>query len=263
METYQEVLFMKFGEKIKETRIKLGYSQQEVADALYVTRQTVSKWELSKSYPDLELLIALSDLYELSLDSLLKEDVQFMEFLKSNPQATKPQKISALITSMTGCLAFVAMAACTMIRFYSKMSALMMSMMFVCGMFFFAMFMLFAGHFFKVLTKKENAATREKKTASPVHSWQNRSNVMTFLLMLSFIGYFVCAFTHHALLMWVFFALEMSMFALDTVYSKKIKDKLSTHEKIDKKVVKNTAVLLGLLGLLILILTPLFGMLKR
>lgn len=43
---------MEIGEMIKEARIKKGLTQQELADSVYVTRQTISKWELGKSVPD-------------------------------------------------------------------------------------------------------------------------------------------------------------------------------------------------------------------
>ncbi|RRK11486.1 helix-turn-helix domain-containing protein [Lactiplantibacillus garii] len=59
------------GQKIKEQRGQRAWSQQELAEQLNVTRQTVSKWELGKSYPDLEGLVALTQLFEVSADCLL------------------------------------------------------------------------------------------------------------------------------------------------------------------------------------------------
>lgn len=59
------------GTKIKQQRQLKQWSQQVLASKLMVTRQTISKWELGKSYPDLESLIRLSQLFEVSTDYLL------------------------------------------------------------------------------------------------------------------------------------------------------------------------------------------------
>ena len=65
---------MKLGERLQKERNKLNITQSEVAKKLRVSRQTISNWETSKSYPDLESLVSLSDYYNISLDVLLKED---------------------------------------------------------------------------------------------------------------------------------------------------------------------------------------------
>ncbi|MFC6180595.1 helix-turn-helix domain-containing protein [Lactiplantibacillus daowaiensis] len=59
------------GVQIKKYRVHAGWSQQELATQLNVTRQTISKWELDKSYPDLESLVRLSELFAVSTDDLL------------------------------------------------------------------------------------------------------------------------------------------------------------------------------------------------
>ena len=69
---------MELGERLKVTRQQHGQTQQAVADQLHVARQTVSSWETGHSYPDLEELVALGDLYQLSLDTLLREDGQVL-----------------------------------------------------------------------------------------------------------------------------------------------------------------------------------------
>ena len=62
---------MEFNNKIYELRKQKGFSQEELASKLNVTRQTVSKWELGDSTPDMEKLVVLSDLFEISLDELV------------------------------------------------------------------------------------------------------------------------------------------------------------------------------------------------
>ena len=65
---------MEFGKTLKKRRSELNLTQQEVAKKLHVTRQTISNWENGKSYPDLDMLIEISDVYQVSIDSLLKGD---------------------------------------------------------------------------------------------------------------------------------------------------------------------------------------------
>lgn len=65
---------MDIGKKLKQHRTKLGYTQQEAAEKMHVTRQTISNWENERSYPDLQSVVRLSDIYEVSLDELLKGD---------------------------------------------------------------------------------------------------------------------------------------------------------------------------------------------
>ncbi len=65
---------MDIGSKIKEARLAAQMTQEAVADALGVNRQTVSSWENSKTYPDIVSVIRMSDLYKVSLDHLLKEE---------------------------------------------------------------------------------------------------------------------------------------------------------------------------------------------
>lgn len=66
---------MTFGEKIKRLRRSKGLSQDQLAQRLSVSRQAVSKWEMDLSYPDAENIILLSDLFEVTTDTLLKEAV--------------------------------------------------------------------------------------------------------------------------------------------------------------------------------------------
>lgn len=62
---------MEFGNRLYELRKQKGMSQEELAGRLDVTRQTVSKWEVGDSTPDMEKLIALGELFGISLDELV------------------------------------------------------------------------------------------------------------------------------------------------------------------------------------------------
>ena len=73
---------MTFGKTLKERRSQLDLTQQEVAKKLYISRQTISNWENGKSYPDLDMLIKISDVYHVSIDSLLKGDQELKKSWK-------------------------------------------------------------------------------------------------------------------------------------------------------------------------------------
>ena len=80
---------MEIGKKLKDARMKYGFTQETVAEKINVSRQTISNWENEKSYPDIISVIALSDLYSTSLDDLLKGDREMMEHLEECTNVVK------------------------------------------------------------------------------------------------------------------------------------------------------------------------------
>ncbi|MGI6105005.1 MAG: helix-turn-helix transcriptional regulator [Raoultibacter sp.] len=70
---------MELASQIRERRIKLGISQDELAERIYVSRQTISSWENDKTYPDVQSLLMLSVLFETTVDELIKGDVVVMQ----------------------------------------------------------------------------------------------------------------------------------------------------------------------------------------
>ena len=70
---------MELGKRLKECRMKSEMTQEELADRLYVSRQTISSWENDKSYPDIHSLLMISDLFGVSLDILIKGDIEIMQ----------------------------------------------------------------------------------------------------------------------------------------------------------------------------------------
>lgn len=77
---------MELGKRIAEIRRENDLTQEDLAEICSVTRQTISNWENSKSYPDLETLVLISDTYGVSLDVLLKGDKKMVS------EITKEQK---------------------------------------------------------------------------------------------------------------------------------------------------------------------------
>ena len=70
---------MNIGDKLYELRKNQNLSQEEVAEKLNVTRQTISKWETNQSMPDLDKIVPLCELYGISADSLLKGTVDIKQ----------------------------------------------------------------------------------------------------------------------------------------------------------------------------------------
>lgn len=69
---------MEISQQIKKYRLKANLSQEDLANQIYVTRQTISNWENNKSYPDINSLLLMSEVFEISLDQLIKGDLDKM-----------------------------------------------------------------------------------------------------------------------------------------------------------------------------------------
>ena len=84
---------MNLDEKIKKIRKDNKMSQDDIAEVLNVTRQTISNWENGKNYPDIETLIKISDEFNISLDILLKENMNMVKEIDKNAKNTKKYKV--------------------------------------------------------------------------------------------------------------------------------------------------------------------------
>ena len=78
---------MELSKTIKRLRTEKGWSQETLAEKAYVSRQTISNWENEKNYPDVHSLLILSDLFGVSLDELIKGDVETMKNTIHNKDA--------------------------------------------------------------------------------------------------------------------------------------------------------------------------------
>ena len=70
---------MELGKQIKKYRKEISLSQDALAEKVYVSRQTISNWENDKSYPDVSSLVLLSEIFNVTLDQLIKGDVKVMK----------------------------------------------------------------------------------------------------------------------------------------------------------------------------------------
>ena len=79
---------MIFADKVVQLRKKSGWSQEELAEKLNVTRQSVSKWEGAQSIPDLEKILQLAQIFGVSTDYLLKDELAEAEYTKSDDSSS-------------------------------------------------------------------------------------------------------------------------------------------------------------------------------
>ena len=91
---------MEIGNRIREERGKHGLSQEDLANEIFVSRQTVSNWETGKTYPDVQSLLLLSNLFGVTIDSLVKGDE--VEMTREIEQGAN--KLRMLGNGMAGCL---------------------------------------------------------------------------------------------------------------------------------------------------------------
>lgn len=113
---------MKFNEKLQMLRKEKGFSQEQLAEALDISRQAVSKWEAGMAYPEFDKLTALADLYEVSLDDLLREDhgIQKSELNGKEAYEKHYQFFSRMIASGVGLLSLGAIAMSFLIVKYQE-----------------------------------------------------------------------------------------------------------------------------------------------
>lgn len=89
---------MELGKHIKEYRTEANLSQEELADKIFVSRQTISNWENNKTYPDIKSLVLMSEVFRVSLDHLIKGDLERMKKEIDMQEYAKFQKDSAIFT---------------------------------------------------------------------------------------------------------------------------------------------------------------------
>ncbi len=92
---------MDFGTQIKNIRNESGLTQEQFAQQLHVTRQAVSNWENNKNLPDIEMLIEISNVFDVSLDRLIKgeDDMNnMMEKVINDGSETKRAKYNMIST---------------------------------------------------------------------------------------------------------------------------------------------------------------------
>ena len=89
---------MELGKQIKKHRQEVQLSQEELAERVYVSRQTISNWENDKSYPDVNSLVLLSETFQISLDNLIKGDIEVMKDVIQKEEIEKMNRYGKIYT---------------------------------------------------------------------------------------------------------------------------------------------------------------------
>lgn len=91
---------MELGKQIKMYRLENKLSQEELADRIYVSRQTISNWENDKSYPNINSLVLLSEVFKISFDRLIKGDIETMKDVIQKEEVDKMNRYGKIYTIM-------------------------------------------------------------------------------------------------------------------------------------------------------------------
>lgn len=91
---------MAISEKIRNARVKSKLSQEEVCEKLSISRQTLSNWENDKYLPDILSVIKMSQIYNMSLDELLKDEKEIINKLEKDTQLLKKYKTLSIVASL-------------------------------------------------------------------------------------------------------------------------------------------------------------------
>ena len=103
---------MNIGKRLKDARIESGYTQEKVAEQLDVSRQTISSWENGRTFPDIVSVVSLSDIYDVSLDVLIKGDEKMLEHLEESTNIVKSNKklLFAIIANILTAIAMIGLS---------------------------------------------------------------------------------------------------------------------------------------------------------
>ncbi|MBR5683046.1 MAG: helix-turn-helix transcriptional regulator [Ruminococcus sp.] len=123
---------MEIGNQIKKFRGKLNWSQETLAEKAYVSRQTVSNWENGKSYPDIHSLLLLGKLFNISLDELVKGDVESM---KNEIEKSDVKKFNAMAWLLTAEYIIAAVSILPLIKYLGWIGGIIWGILFSVSMF--------------------------------------------------------------------------------------------------------------------------------
>ena len=114
---------MTLGERIQKYRKMKGLSQEELGKLLHISRQTISNWETGKTYPDIVSVVKMSDLYNISLDRLLKEEKSMSNYLNYLEESTNTVKSKNRLSMLILVSTYLGIWAISLISFWFFSSA--------------------------------------------------------------------------------------------------------------------------------------------
>ena len=154
---------MNFAENLRALREKQGITQEQLAEKMEVSRQTVSKWESGSSFPEMEKMIQLTELFSCTLDGLLKGDLKKADADAAGLYEEYGNRMAKRMTAGV-CLCIMGLAAqAAMEYFFSDESGVMFFLPALAGVILFVRAGLASGHFRKKHPYIEPFYTEEQK----------------------------------------------------------------------------------------------------
>lgn len=122
---------MELGKQIRKYRQEAQLSQEDLASRVYVSRQTISNWENDKSYPDVSSLVLLSEIFQISLDELIKGDIETMKEVIKKEEIEKMNCYGVIYTLL---LIATAVSAVPLFMWLGHWAIIPWGMIFACAM---------------------------------------------------------------------------------------------------------------------------------
>ncbi len=123
---------MEVGNRIKKLRAESGMSQDDLAEKVFVSRQTVSNWENGKTYPDINSLLLLSETFKVSLDVLIKGDLNEMKKQIDGQEYAKFTRDSFILA---GLMLLIVITPIPLARFLGRWGLAVYLVIFAAGLF--------------------------------------------------------------------------------------------------------------------------------
>lgn len=124
---------MEIGRRIKNLRAEHNISQEQLSEKIYVTRQTISSWENDKSYPDLNSLIRMSEVFNITIDNLVKGDIIKMKEIINQEDR---KKFSRESTKFTLLIIVMVVSAPILLHFLDKIGIAIWAVIAIIGMYY-------------------------------------------------------------------------------------------------------------------------------
>ncbi len=191
---------MQVGNQIKKYRDQLHLSQEQLAEKIYVTRQTISNWETNKSYPDIHSLVLLSQIFNVSIDQLVKGDLEMMKYQIEKEEVNKFNKNAVIY----GALLLIAVLSLVSLWTYLQAAGIFIWILIYGVAIYYAFQLEKQKKKYDIHTYKEILAFTEGKTLDEIQKNQEigKRHYQTFLLVVGvgvasfFITYMIAYLLH-------------------------------------------------------------------
>lgn len=168
---------MELGKQIKKYRMEANLSQEELADKVFVSRQTISNWENDKNYPDINSLVLMSEVFHVSLDHLVKGDLERMKKEIDTQEYAEFQKDSTIFSVLFVALLIVPVP---LVMLFEWFGMVLYICLFAVGMYFAIKIEQYKKKY-DIQTYKEIVAFTEGKSLSEIEKAREEGNSNLFV----------------------------------------------------------------------------------